>query len=184
MIVGGEGELCTGRREAHRGEGAATASLAQREAPPVQKRLRPRRAWFFGPAISAGLLAAVGGAALTPVTFESREEVFDIPKGTWVRRMAGEKREILPQEIRLLLGIRDILVLKNSDDVPQIFGATLLMPGQTFRLSFSRPSENVFVCSAHASGQLIVLVEEPPREMSTRLEWRLKQALKRVVGQP
>ena len=59
-----------------------------------------------------------------PVTFDSREELFEIPKGTWARRMAGEKREILPSEIHLVVGIRDVLTLKNSDDVPQIFGPT------------------------------------------------------------
>ena len=43
--------------------------------------------------------------------------------------------EILPDEIRLTLGVRDVLVLENLDDVPQIFGPTLMMPGQSFRLA-------------------------------------------------
>ena len=92
-------------------------------------------------------------AAMWPVTFDSREELFEIPKGTWARRMAGEKREILPSEIHLVVGIHNVLKLKNSDDVPQIFGPTLLMPGQTLRIPFTRPSENFFACTAHASGQ-------------------------------
>ena len=36
--------------------------------------------------------------------------MFEIPQGTWARRMAGDKIEILPAEIRLTLGLRDILV--------------------------------------------------------------------------
>ena len=92
-----------------------------------------------------------------PVSFDSREELFEIPKGTWARRMAGDTREILPSEIHLIVGMRDVLVLKNSDDVPQMFGPTLLMPGQTFRLPFTRPSENFFACTAHASGQLVIV---------------------------
>jgi hypothetical protein len=128
----------------------------------------------------AGILAGVIVipiivAALWPVTFDSREELFEIPRGTWARRMAGEKREILPSEIHLVVGIRDVLTLKNSDDVPQIFGPTLLMPGQTFRLPFAAPSENFFACTAHASGQLIVSVEAVPRWPWSRLAWRARR---------
>ena len=118
-----------------------------------------------------------------PVTFDSREELFEIPKGTWARRMAGEKREILPSEIHLLVGIRDVLTLKNSDDVPQIFGPTLLMPGQTFRLPFTRPSDNLFVCTAHASGQLVVVVEAAPTWPWSRLGWRV-QRMRRWLSEP
>ena len=42
--------------------------------------------------------------------------------------MSGDKVEILPDHIRLTLGLRDILVLRNHDDVPQIFGPTLSGP--------------------------------------------------------
>ena len=70
-------------------------------------------------AIAAG---ATAWAALTPIRSTSREVLFEIPKGTWARRMAGNKLEILPSTIRLTLGLKDILVLKNLDDVPQVFG--------------------------------------------------------------
>jgi len=119
-------------------------------------------------------------AALWPVTFDSREELFEIPKGTWARRQAGDKTEILPSQIRLLVGVRDVLVLKNSDDVPQIFGPTLLMPGQTFRLPFSTPSENYFSCTAHASGQLLITVEAAPKWPWSRLAWRTRQMWRKV----
>ncbi len=110
-----------------------------------------------------------------PVTFDSRGELFEIPKGTWARRMAGE---ILPSEIHLVVGIRDELILKNSDDVPQIFGPTLLMPGQTFRLPFTTPSENHFACTAHASGHLVVVVEAAPTWPWSRLSWRVRRMLR------
>jgi hypothetical protein len=54
-------------------------------------------------------------AAFAPVESGSRDEVFEIPKGTWSRRMSGDKVEILPDHIRLTLGVRDILVLRNDD---------------------------------------------------------------------
>jgi hypothetical protein len=130
--------------------------------------------------IAGAILTAAVSAGLWPVTFASREELFEIPKGTWARRMAGDKREILPSEIHLVVGIRDVLLLKNSDDVPQIFGPTLLMPGQTFRLPFTTPSETYFACSAHASGQLVIAVEAAPTRPWGRLSWRVRRMLRWV----
>src|SRR5262245_28330712 len=110
---------------------------------------------------AAMLSGAITWAAAAPVRFDSREALFEIPKGTWVRRMAGEKTEILPQQIRLVLGMQDVLLLRNKDDVPQIFGPTLIMPGQSFRLPFEVASEYQFACTAHVKGQMTVIVEEP-----------------------
>ena len=139
--------------------------------------LLPRRRRFFG--IVAGvILIPVALAAMWPVTFDSREELFEIPKGTWARRMAGEKREILPSEVHLVVGSHDVFVLKNSDDVPQIFGPTLLMPGQSLRIPFTRPSDNYFACTAHASGQLRVVVEAAPTWPWSRLSWRVRRMLR------
>ena len=119
----------------------------------------------------------VGALAVTPVTLESNEQVFEIPKGTWARRMAGDAVEILPDEIRLTLGLRDILVLKNSDDVPQMFGPTLMMPGQSFRLPFELASEYQFACTAHASGQMTIIVEPFPSTPWARLRWRVLEIM-------
>ncbi len=124
------------------------------------------------------ILALVLLAALWPVMFDSREELFEIPKGTWARRMAGEKREILPPDIHLVVGIHNVLWLKNSDEVPQIFGPTLLMPGQSLRIPFTRPSENYFSCTAHASGQLLVVVEAAPTWPWDRLSYRVRRLLR------
>lgn len=105
--------------------------------------------------------------------------MFEIPKGTWARRMAGDPIEILPDEIRLTLGIRDVLVLKNLDDVPQIFGPTLMMPGQSFRLPFAQASSYQFDCTAHASGQMTVIVEPYPTTPWARLRWWVLEISKR-----
>ena len=122
--------------------------------------------------IAAAVLGALTWAALTPVHFPSREEVFEIPKGTWARRMAGDKVEILPQQIRLTLGVRDVLLLRNLDDVPQQFGPTVMMPGQSFRLPFEVASVYNFACTAHASGQMTIIVEAQPLAPWARLVWR------------
>lgn len=121
-------------------------------------------------------------AALAPIVVDSRDEVFEIPQGTWARRMAGDKIDILPDEIHLTLGINDILVLKNRDNVPQIFGPTLMMPGQNFSLPFEVASSYVFACTAHASGQLTVIVNPAPTSAADRMAWRL-QRLKSFAGQ-
>lgn len=134
--------------------------------------------------LSVGLLSiGLGGcalglalwAALAPVSSPSRDEIFEIPKGTWARRMAGDPVEILPGEIRLTLGVRDILVLVNRDDVPQIFGPTLMMPGQSFRLPFAQASSYQFACTAHASGQMTILVEPFPATPWARFRFRVRE---------
>lgn len=131
-----------------------------------------------------GAIAVLAWAGLAPIHSDrddlSREEIFEIPQGTWARRMSGENIGILPDEIRLTLGIRDILVLKNQDDVPQIFGPALMMPGQSFRLPFEHASEYQFACTAHASGQMSVIVEPTPVTPWARILWRGRELLRRL----
>jgi hypothetical protein len=117
----------------------------------------------------------VGGlvwASLWPLSSGSREQLYQIPRGTSERRLAGEDLDILPHTIRLTLGQKDVLALKNNDAAPHIFGPTLIMPGQTFRLPFTTASTNSFVCTAHADGQLTVVVEAEPTPGWQRLRWR------------
>lgn len=127
--------------------------------------------WIAIP-LFAGVLGVLAWAALTPVQFASREELFEIPKGTWARRMSGDKVEILPSEVRLVLGAHDVLLLRNLDEVPQVFGPTIMMPGQSFRLPFELASSYQFACTAHASGQMTVVVEPPLLSPWARLRWR------------
>ena len=118
------------------------------------------------------LVGAVLWAALAPLAPISREQLYQIPLGTSERRLAGEDLDILPHTIRLTLGRNDVLALKNNDKAPHIFGPTLIMPGQTFRLPFTTASTNSFVCTAHADGQLTVVVEPEPTPGLERLRWR------------
>jgi hypothetical protein len=124
--------------------------------------------------LSAGAVAALAWAGFAPIESTSKDALFEIPKGTWARRMAGDKVAILPNRIRLTLGVRDILVLRNLDDVPQTFGPTLMMPGQSFRLPFERAAEYQFACTAHASGQMTIVVEPEPTTPWARIVWRVR----------
>jgi hypothetical protein len=128
----------------------------------------PRRLIAIVPALLA--LVGLGWAALAPVAAVSRDELFEIPRGTAERRLAGEELEILPHTIRL--GVHDVLVLRNADEAPHIFGPTLIMPGQTFRLPFTTAATYSFLCTAHADGQLNVIVEPGPAAGWERLQWR------------
>jgi hypothetical protein len=128
---------------------------------------------------AAGVASSVAWAGFAPLTSPSRDHVFEIPKGTWARRMAGNKIEILPSRIHLTLGLQDVLVLRNRDDVPQTFGPMLIMPGQTFRLPFERSAEYQFACTAHASGQMAIVVEENPATPWARILWRARDFLQR-----
>ncbi len=126
-------------------------------------------AWLM----AASLVLALVWAALAPLKYANHDQLFEIPKGTHARRMAGDKVEILPSVIRLTLGVQDVLLLRNSDTVPQLFGPVLIMPGQDFRLPFEQASEYQFACTAHASGQMTVSVVPLPDPGMDRLKWRL-----------
>jgi len=133
---------------------------------------RPRSAWLVPLLV---VLAPVLWAGFAPIKLPTREKLFEIPRGTFARRMAGDKVEILPSRIRLTLGVQDVLLLRNLDDVPQIFGPSIMMPGQSLSLPFEVESENQFVCSAHASGQLTVIVEPEPVWPWQKIRWRVRE---------
>ena len=138
--------------------------------------------WHWLTALALLLAAGLGWAALAPIEVASHDQLFTIPHGTWARRMAGEKIEILPHTIRLTLGLNDVLLLKNADAVPHVFGPTLIMPGQSFSLPFAQASTYSFMCTAHANGQLNVIVEPAPAPGPERLRWRLSKLTDKVRG--
>jgi hypothetical protein len=121
--------------------------------------------------LGAALLVLLWGA-FAPLHYASREQLFEIPKGTWERRMHGEALEILPASVKLTLGVQDVLLLRNRDSVPQAFGPVLVMPGQDFRLPFEQAGDYQFNCSAHANGQMTVNVVPQPDPGWERLRWR------------
>ena len=125
-------------------------------------------------ALSLLLLAGLAWAAFAPIPVASHDARFEIPRGTWANRMAGKKTEIFPQTIQLTLGLKDVLVLSNADTVPHIFGPTLIMPGQSFRLPFDEASTYSFQCTAHPNGGLSVIVDPFPAPGWQRLYWRLR----------
>ncbi len=124
-------------------------------------------------------LAVLAWAGFAPIEVPSRDALFEIPEGTYARRRAGDLVDILPSKITLTLGVNDVLLLRNLDNVPQQFGPTILMPKQSFRLPFSVPSENRFDCTAHSSGQMLVVVEPEPVWPWQKIRWRVRHWLVR-----
>jgi hypothetical protein len=141
-------------------------------APQVPSLARPRASLAVMSAALGVAVLALASFAFLPVEYVSADASYDIPKGTWARRRAGEDLGILPARIRLFSGTS--LVLKNLDEVPQIFGPTLIMPGQTLRLPFDMPAEYQFACTAHVSGQMTIVVDEAPTQLVARLRWRAR----------
>ena len=132
--------------------------------------------WLSG-ALAVLVIGSAAWAGFAPIESPSREARFDIPRGTWARRMSGNKVEILPSQIHLTIGLEDVLVLRNLDDVPQIFGPTLMMPGQSLRLPFAVASTYTFACTAHASGQMTIVVHPQPATPWARIRWRVDELL-------
>src|ERR1041384_1942490 len=130
-----------------------------------------RKSWWWFAALPP--LLALAWAGFAPIRAPSRDALFEIPSGTYARRRAGDLVDILPSRITLTLGVDDVLLLRNLDDVPQQFGPTIMMPGQSFRLPFEVESENQFDCSAHSSGQMTVVVEAEPVWPWQKIRWRM-----------
>jgi hypothetical protein len=136
-------------------------------------------------ALGLAALGGLGWAALAPVEGASREAAFEIPRGTYAQRKAGRPVAIFPQTIRLTLGLKDVLVLRNADVVPHIFGPTVIMPGQNFTLPFDSAATYSFECTAHPNGGLSVVVAPGPAPGWERLGWRwrnLARAVSNIEG--
>jgi hypothetical protein len=58
----------------------------------------------------------------------------------------------------------------------------LIMPGQSFRLPFEQASTYSFACTAHASGQMSVIVAPRPEPGWSNLKWRIDNWKKKVLG--
>jgi hypothetical protein len=126
---------------------------------------------------AAGALALVtaGWLAMAPVSAGSREMVFVIPPGTAASRNARPVN-VLPAEIHLTAGVRDVLVLTNDDSAIHTVGPIVLGSRQTYRIPFRRAGRFEFACSLHAAGRLTIVVAPEPSIGFERLRWRLARA--------
>jgi hypothetical protein len=126
--------------------------------------------------VGGGLLALLLGAALAPLGGETRERILDFPRGasTNTATNAGAGTPSVPAELRLTLGVSDVLLLRNRDRAPHVFGQVLVAPGHTFRLPFEQAGDYPFACDAAPGARLVVHVLPEPDPGWRRLRWRLQ----------
>jgi hypothetical protein len=130
--------------------------------------------------LAAALTLALAWAALAPLRYPTREQLFDIPAGTAARLAAGAGDDVLPRAVRLTLGVQDVLKLRNSDTVAQVFGPVRLVPGGEFRMPFEQASDFEVASTALSGGRIAVSVVPLPDPGWDRLCWRLS-ALRHAI---
>jgi len=119
-------------------------------------------------ALAVLALVAGGWAALAPLPTLPKERVIVIPRGATERGP-----QPFPSDIRLTLGLQDVLVLRNEDDHAQLVGGIPVAAGQSLSLPFHQAKTFQLACSAHPSGQLKITVSARPERGLDRLWWRL-----------
>lgn len=130
-----------------------------------------RRHWLPCAFIGVFLLALLYGA-LAPLRTPSQERGFTFPAPP--ASMAERRAPPLPREVRLTLGVQDVLLLRNLDRKPHVFGPLQLLPGQEFRLPFESVGSFAYACPDVAGGTLLVRVVRLPDPGWDRLRWRLQ----------
>jgi hypothetical protein len=118
-------------------------------------------------------LAGLAWAAYAPMPERGAALAFVIPPGTAARLKAGDPFSVLPSPIHLTVGVRDVLVITNDDDVVHQVGPIILGSRQTYRIPFRRPGQLKYNCSLHAAGTLTLVIDPPPAAGIERLRWRL-----------
>jgi hypothetical protein len=120
-----------------------------------------RRAAISFALLVVGLgVAAYRGALLHE---ELRQYVIVIPAGTAERLAAGDTTDAPPHSFELILGVRDVLVIRNEDNVWHQVGPYRIAPGHTLQQRFSRPGTIYAACTITASQQVEIVVRERER---------------------
>jgi hypothetical protein len=138
-----------------------------------------RRRWLACALVGALLLALLWGA-LAPLRTPSHERGFTFPAagapaaGDPAAGAPAERSAALPRVIRLTLGVQDVLLLRNRDRRPHVFGPLQLLPGQEFRLPFEQAGTYPVACPDVPGGTLTVQVVRLPDPGWDRLRWRLE----------
>ena len=95
----------------------------------------------------------------------SREYRIVIPLGTMNQIRMGQDPGIIPLQIDLTIGVRDILVLENHDDADFLVGGVWVAPFETVRKQFYVPQTYVGLCTVTVGRDLIeIVVVEPDAE--------------------
>jgi hypothetical protein len=133
--------------------------------------------------LAAILFAALLGAAVAPLHYPTRERLLEFPHGAAVLR-GRPNAAAVPAEILLTLGVRDVLLLRNRDLAPHVFGQVLVLPGRVVRLPFEQAGDYPFACDLAPASTVTVRVLEQPDPGWPRLRWRLAALLEAIRTLP
>lgn len=94
----------------------------------------------------------------------AREYRIVIPPGTGELIRRGEDPGIIPLQIDLTLGERDILVLENNDDADYLVGGIWVAPHETVAKQFYEEQTFVGLCTVTVGRDLIEIVVSAPED--------------------
>lgn len=109
---------------------------------------------------AAGQVTSTSGVATTdaapdaPPDGETYE--FTIPSGTGAKLDAGEAVDVLPERLEVRTG--DLILIHNEDERNHVVGPFYVPAADTMEHTFVVTGEFAGACSAHASGQITVVV--------------------------
>jgi len=129
--------------------------------------------------LAAILLVLLSWAALAPLRYPTRELGVDFARGA-----DGRGAVQVPAELRLTLGVRDVLLLRNRDLAPHVFGQVKVLPGRELRLPFEQAGEFPFACDLAPGARVLVRVLAQPDPGWRRLRWRLATLFDAVRALP
>lgn len=118
------------------------------------------------------MLASLWGA-LAPLRMSSREYLFAFPAAALRSDRTAQPVLTLARELRLTLGVQDVLLLHNLDRTAHVVGPLHLLPGQAFRWPFEAAGVYRLTCPDIPGGSLTIRVVELPDPGWGRLRWRL-----------
>lgn len=118
-------------------------------------------------ALAGALLLGVLLSMLAPLGGGSHQVLLEIPPGAHRTGLS------LPHAIRLTRGVRDVLVLRNLDSVPLVFGPLRVKAGGEVRLPFEDVGVHHYVCPPVIGRQVTLQVLAAPGPGWGRLRWRL-----------
>jgi hypothetical protein len=121
-----------------------------------------RTRWLIAAALL--MLAAVPVAYRAGVLHEeARRLVIVVPPGTAERIAAGDGADAPPHRIELVLGVQDVLVIHNQDDVWHQVGPYRVAPGHMLIQRFTRPGVIRQACTITPNRQVEIVVRERGR---------------------
>lgn len=131
------------------------------------------RKWITSLLIFGVPVLVIGGTALflwlayqhAPQTKPAnpRELLYIVPLGTNAKLGLGEIKSVLPSEVELTVGVQDILVIQNQDNVPIEVANILIHPGQQYIQQFRHAGTFDLICSVHTGSKIKVVVNPPPQ---------------------